>query len=142
MKDMETTTQVTDPNSLNVYVEDTAARGRGVFARRRIARDEVIERSPVIVIPGKEWAGMTETVLANYVFDWGENDEHACVALGYVSIYNHSYTPNASLTECLDEGVMEVIALRDIEAGDQIFVNYNGDEGGRQELWFDVVESE
>jgi hypothetical protein len=37
---------------------------------------------------------------------------------------------------------MEVIALRDIEAGDQIFVNYNGDDGGRQELWFDVVESE
>jgi len=76
MNDMETT-QVSDPNSLNVYVEDTPARGRGVFARRRIVRDEVIERSPVIIIPEKQWGGLTETVLSNYVFDWGENDEHA-----------------------------------------------------------------
>jgi len=141
MNDMETT-QVSDPNSLNVYVEDTPARGRGVFARRRIVRDEVIERSPVIIIPEKQWGGLTETVLSNYVFDWGENDEHACVALGYVSIYNHSYKPNASLTECLGDGVMEVVALRDIEVGEQIFVNYNGDGGGNEELWFDVVESE
>src|SRR5262245_33843799 len=133
------TLQLTDPNSLNVYVSDAAARGRGVFARRKIKRDEIIERAPVIIIPGNEWAGMLDNVLANYVFDWGENDEHACVALGYVSLYNHSYTPNASLTECLDEGIMEVVALRDIEAGEEIFINYNGDGNAREDLWFDVI---
>src|SRR5579871_3610661 len=85
---------VEDPNSKNVYIQKTAKRGRGVFARKKIGRGELIERSPVIVIPGRQWSSMTETVLSNYVFDWGEKEEHAAVALGYVSIYNHSYTPN------------------------------------------------
>jgi SET domain-containing protein len=129
-----------DPNSSTIYMQQTADKGRGVFARQRILRDQVIERAPVIVVPKTEWAIMEETVLSNYVFDWGEHDEHAAVALGYVSIYNHSYRPNASLNELLDENVIEVVALQDIEAGEEIFVNYNGQPDDREELWFDVVE--
>jgi SET domain-containing protein len=112
-----------------------------VFASRKIYRGEMIERSPVIVIPGNQWETMDETILSNYVFDWGEKEEHAAVALGYVSIYNHSYTPNAELTECLDEYVIEVSALRDIDVGEEIFVNYNGDPADREKLWFTVVET-
>jgi len=133
--------KVEDPNSSNVCIGLTGDRGRGVFARRKILRDEVIERSPVIVIPDLEWAGMQETVLSNYVFDWGENEEHAAVALGYVSIYNHSYTPNAELSECLEDGIIEVTAIRDIEPNEEIFVNYNGEPDDRDELWFNVVEN-
>jgi len=132
---------VEDPNSKNVYISKTAKRGRGVFARRKINRGELIERSPVIVIPGREWATMDDTILSNYVFDWGEKEEHAAVALGCISIYNHSYTPNAELTECLDEDVIEVSALRDIKPGEEIFVNYNGAPDDHDELWFDVVET-
>lgn len=130
-----------DPNSKNVYVLKSRKRGRGVFARRRISRGELIERSPVIVIPGGQWSSMDESVLSNYVFDWGEKEEHAAVALGYVSIYNHSYTPNAELTECLEEDVIEVSALRDINPDEEIFVNYNGAPDDRDELWFQVVGS-
>ena len=130
-----------DPNSRNVYIAATANRGRGVFASRKIKQGELIEKAPVIVIPGSEWNTMDESILSNYVFDWGENDEHACVALGYVSIYNHSYTPNADLTECLDDQVIEVLALRDIESGEEIFINYNGEPDDRDKLWFDVVEA-
>ena len=130
-----------DPNSKNVYVLKSRKRGRGVFARRKIIRGELIERSPVIVIPGGQWSSMDESVLSNYVFDWGEKEEHAAVALGYVSIYNHSYTPNAELTECLDDAVIEVSALRDISPDEEIFVNYNGSPDDRDQLWFDVVES-
>jgi SET domain-containing protein len=140
MKRSMESTQETDPNSSNVYMADTGGKGRGVFARRRIRKDAIIERSPVIVIPAEEWAGMEETILSNYVFDWGENNEHAAVALGYVSIYNHSYTPNASLSECTEEGTIEVVALRDIDAGEEIFVNYNGEPDDREELWFTVVD--
>jgi SET domain-containing protein len=132
---------VEDPNSKNVYILKTAKRGRGVFARRKINRGELIERSPVIVIPGREWSTMDETILSNYVFDWGEKEEHAAVALGYVSIYNHSYKPNAELTECLDQHVIEVSALRDIKPDEEIFVNYNGAPDDREDLWFDVVET-
>ena len=129
-----------DPNSVNVFIEKTKNRGRGVFARRAIRKGELIERSAVIVVPRKEWATMEETILSNYVFDWGENEEDAAVALGYVSIYNHSYTPNAELTEILDDAIIEVSALSDIAVGDEILVNYNGSPDDREKLWFDVVE--
>ncbi len=129
-----------NPNSKNVYLSDARDKGRGVFAQRKIRKDEIIERSPVIVVPRKEWETMEETVLSNYVFDWGENDEDAAVALGYVSIYNHSYSPNAEMQELLDDYVIEVVALRDIERDEEIFVNYNGSPDAHDELWFDVVE--
>jgi SET domain-containing protein len=135
------TTELGDPNSLKVYISETGRKGRGVFAKRKILRDELIERSPVIVIPAEQWATMEASILSNYTFDWGENDEHAAVALGYASLYNHSYSPNAALTECLDENVIEVAALSDIEAGEEIVVNYNGEPDDREELWFNVVES-
>src|SRR5215813_10897040 len=115
-----------DPNSANVFMHESSIKGRGVFARRSIRKGDLIERSPVIVVPRQEWTTIEHTILSNYVFDWGENEEDAAVALGYVSIYNHSYTPNAELTECLDDAIIEVSALRDIAEGEEIFVNYNG----------------
>ena len=130
-----------DPNSGNVYVSFDTPMGRGVFAKRRILRDEVIERAPVIVIPNEQWAGMEDSVLSDYAYDWGVDDEHAVIALGYVSIYNHSYEPNANLASCLDEGIMEVTALRDIEPDEEIRVNYKGEHMNESKLWFEVTES-
>jgi SET domain-containing protein len=141
MKENVIEVSVDDPNSLKVIIKPTADKGRGVFARRKIKRDEMIERSPVIVVPRTQWPTIEHTILSNYVFDWGEDEQDAAVALGYVSIYNHSYAPNAALTECLDEKVIEVSALRDIAAGEEIFVNYNGEPDDKEELWFDVAES-
>jgi uncharacterized protein len=113
-------------------------RGRAVFARRKISAGEVIERAPVIVIPKKEWPSVKKTVLENYAFDWGENDEEAIIALGYVSIYNHSYSPNAKLEQLTDQSMMEVTALRPIASGEEITINYNGDPANRDPLWFKV----
>jgi SET domain-containing protein len=130
-----------DPNSSNVFIQESSNRGRGVFARRSIRKGELIERSPVIVIPREQWTTIEQTILSNYVFDWGESEEDAAVALGCVSIYNHSYAPNAELTECLDDAIIEVSALRDIGEGEEILVNYNGSPDDHDELWFDVVEA-
>jgi uncharacterized protein len=114
-------------------------RGRGVFARRSFSPGDLIERAPVIVIPEKQWAKVQNSVLSNYAFDWGERDEHAAIALGYVSIYNHSYSPHAKLEEVLEDMVMEIVALKDIEPGKEITINYNGDPSNRDPLWFSVT---
>lgn len=127
-----------DPNSRNVIVGRVRGRGRTVFARRKIAAGEVIERAPVIVVPQKQWPAVKKTVLEDYAFDWGENDEEAIIALGYVSIYNHSYSPNAKLEELPEELIVEVIALRAIEPGQEITINYNGDPENRDPVWFAV----
>jgi SET domain-containing protein len=132
-------TAVDDPNSRNAVLRFTRGRGRAVFARRTIAKGEVIERAPVIVLPRKEWAIAKKTVLENYAFDWGENDELAVIALGYVSIYNHSYSPNAKLEQLPEEMMMEVTALRAIRPGEEVTINYNGDPRSRARLWFTVA---
>jgi hypothetical protein len=116
-------------------------RGRGVFAIRKISKGETIERAPVIAVPGKEWKKLKDGVLSNYAFDWGEKSEHAAIALGYISIYNHSYSPNAKLEELPDELMMEIVALKDIHSGNEITINYNGEPGNRDELWFRVSNS-
>ena len=61
------------------------------------------------------------------------------LALGYGSLYNHSYRPNARYD---DIGQLTKIftALRDIPPGEEITVNYNGDPSDRAAVAFEVVE--
>ena len=125
-----------DPNSRGVRMGVVEGRGRGMFAARKFLKGELIERAPVVVINEKKWPNAAKTILSDYAFDWGEKDEHAAIALGYISIYNHSYSPNAQLEQMLDELMMEIIAIKDIEPGQEITINYNGDPENQDELWF------
>jgi len=126
----------TDPNSRGVRMGIVEGYGRGMFAARKFLKGELIERAPVVAIDEKKWPNAAKTILSDYAFDWGEKDEHAAIAMGYISIYNHSYAPNAQLEQMLDEMMMEIIAIKDIEAGEQITINYNGDPENKDELWF------
>src|SRR5215510_13553299 len=125
-----------DPNSKNVSMGVVERHGRGMFASRAFLKGELIERAPVVVINEKQWPATEKTILSDYAFDWGEKDEHAAIALGYISIYNHSYAPNAQLEQMLDELMMEIIAIKDIEADEEITINYNGDPENQDQLWF------
>jgi SET domain-containing protein len=125
-----------DPNARDVRMGTVERRGRAMFACRKFLKGELIERAPVIPINQRQWPFAEKTILSDYAFDWGENDEHAAIALGYVSIYNHSYEPNAQLEELLDELMMEVVAIRDIQPGEEITINYNGDPENQDDLWF------
>lgn len=126
----------TNPNSRGLRMGIVEGYGRGMFATRKFVKGELIERAPVVAIDEKKWPNAAKTILSDYAFDWGENDEHAAIAMGYISIYNHSYSPNAQLEQMLDEMMMEIIAIKDIEADEQITINYNGDPENKDELWF------
>ncbi|HMF56032.1 MAG TPA: SET domain-containing protein [Pyrinomonadaceae bacterium] len=121
-------------------VRSTSEKGRGVFACTGFTRGEVIEVSPVIVIPAEQWHHIEPTVLALYIFNFGPQGEHAAIALGFGSLYNHSFSPNAEYVKSWEERLIRFIALRDIEAGEEITVNYNGSPGDRTPIWFDVRE--
>lgn len=125
-----------DPNAKGVRMGIVEGHGRGMFAVRAFAKGELIERAPIIPIDEKKWPNAAKTILSDYAFDWGEKDEHAAIALGYTSIYNHSYSPNAQLEQMLDELMMEIIAIKDIAAGQEITINYNGDPAKQDPLWF------
>jgi uncharacterized protein len=112
--------------------------GRGIFASRTIQKGELIHQAPVIVCPGDQYKKLKKTVLRNYYFNWGENYDHVAIALGYGSLFNHSYSPNAMFENNLKEETVDFIALKRIKAGEEIFVNYNGDPDDKGPLWFDV----
>ena len=61
------------------------------------------------------------------------------LALGFGSLYNHSYRPNARYDD-VGRQAKAFTALRDIAAGEEVTVNYNGEPGLRRRVWFEVVE--
>jgi SET domain-containing protein len=126
-------------HSDSIAVKRIKGKGRGVFALRRIRKGEVIERVPMLVMTAKEFEEeLSGSSLANYCFAWGRNQ--VALALGYGSIYNHSYMPNARY-EDVGPQTKVFLALRAIEPGEEITVNYNGRPGSRTKVWFKVIES-
>jgi SET domain-containing protein len=123
-------------HSETVMVKNVKGKGRGVFARRRIKKGEIIERVPVIVLPVDQVGNDGKRqVLANYTFSWGQKT--VALALGYGSLYNHSYRPNARY-EDRGRRIKEFVAIREIAAGEEVTVNYNGTPKDRSPVWFDV----
>lgn len=99
--------------------------GRGVYAKVRIKKRELIERCPVIEVPKNDVSNLKESILVNYYFYYGAKNERLAIALGFGSIYNHSYEPNATYKKKPKEKVIDFIALRDIKKGEEITVSYN-----------------
>ena len=78
-----------------LYIADSFNRGRGVFTSKLLSAGKTIEISPVIVMSQQEKILLDQTLLHDYIFHWGRRDEQCCLALGYLSIYNHDYSSNA-----------------------------------------------
>lgn len=110
--------------------------GRGVFATKHYKAGDVIELSPVIVLSRADSLKIDSTLLYDYYFSWGEQGDQVAIALGFGSLFNHSYTPNATYKK--HDATIEFVALRPIDKGQQILVNYNGDPADKTAMWFRV----
>ena len=62
------------------------------------------------------------------------------MALGYGSLYNHSFFPNAEYIKVWEERVIRFVALRDIRDGEEITINYNGSPESQKPMDFEVKE--
>ena len=123
-------------HSALIKVKKTGKKGRGVFAVTKIAKGKEIERVPVIIVPEEDVFGYTRTSkLADYVFNWKKGK--MALALGYGSLYNHSYKPSAQYF-IENKDTMSYMALRDIEAGEEITINYNSDPKSKKDVGFEV----
>ena len=109
-------------------------KGRGVFARVLIPKGTVFETVPMLVCKQKD---ILESTLMNYVYAWGTDT--VGVALGYGSMYNHSYKPNARYFD-LPLQRKEFVALRDIQPGEEVTINYNGEPKDKKAVGFEVKE--
>ncbi len=122
-----------------LVIQSIPLKGKGVFTVNRIKKNKLIERSPVIVMPAEQRILLDKTLLHDYIFEWGINKDKCCMALGYISIYNHSYNSNCEYCMDYDEGYIEVKTVRDIAAGEELCINYNGDWNNTSKVWFDVT---
>lgn len=120
----------------SLYIASSDQRGRGVFTAAPIRAGDIIEVCPVIVIPKRELPIIHKTLLHDYYFLWGEHLEDCAIALGYGSMYNHELHPNANFILDLENLTIDIEAIKDIEAGDEITLNYHGEPGDESALWF------
>jgi len=103
------------------YIPDV---GRGVIATKNAKKGTVLERSPVIVAPAKDYKAKhgKMTVIDNYLLTWPEKNEHSeyAAGLGYLMLYNHADEPNAEFRYLFKRREIEMVALRAIKKGEEI----------------------
>ncbi len=124
----------------SLFIAGTREKGRGVFTAEDISKRTVIEMSPVIVMPKQERLLLDKTVLFYYIFEWGPKRDKCCMALGYVAMYNHSYSSNCEYEMDFDDEYITIKTVRPIKAGEELTINYNGKWDNRTKMWFDVKE--
>jgi uncharacterized protein len=121
-----------------LYIAPTASMGRGVFTSEDIAEGTAIEISPVIAMSSDERKLLDQTLLHDYIFEWGEDNNGCCMALGYVSIYNHSYESNCEYEMDFENALIHIKTVRKIKEGEELLINYNGSWDDKTPLWFDA----
>jgi len=120
-----------------LYVASSEIHDRGMFCPTAIPEGSIIEICPVIFIPENDMVAIKETVLFDYYFIWGEDEKSGAIALGYGSIYNHNNNPNARYLVDFEEFVIKIYAIKDIEPGEEITFNYNGEPADQSKVWFE-----
>ena len=121
-----------------LFISETASMGLGVFTSESIEKGTVIETSPVIVMSLEERKLIDQTLLHNYIFEWGIKKDRCCMALGYLPMYNHSYKSNCEYFMNFEEETIEIKTVRAIAKGEELTINYNGDWDNNKKIWFDA----
>jgi SET domain-containing protein len=104
-----------------LQIKRSPVQGWGVFANEPIAKYELLEESPIIIVDQEELANPHN--LGRYFASI--KDGRVFIGLGCGSLYNHSPTPNV---EWYIDGVnltQNYYTLRDIEVGEELFSCYN-----------------
>jgi SET domain-containing protein len=123
-----------------VRVGTTPKKGRGVFALKGFKKGEIIENCPVINITPKERKSVEKTIFNFYIYPW-RSTRSGSLVLGYGSLYNHSFDPNADWKQNFRTNSMVYKALRPIKKGEEITVNYNGEPDDATPIdWFEVAK--
>lgn len=121
-----------------LFIAPTREMGRGVFTSQSLEADSIVEISPVLVMSGDDRKLLDQTLLHDYIFEWGNDRLQCCMALGYVPVYNHSYASNCEYEMDYMHETITIKTVRFIKAGEELFINYNGNWDDNKPLWFDA----
>jgi SET domain-containing protein len=117
-------------------------KGRGVFAKRIIKKNTVVELANVVLISNNDYDLIQDTILYHYIFEWdapkNKGEKTNAIAFGVCQFFNHSYTPNLKYTYDYENFTIEFLAIKNILKGEELTVNYNGKVKDNAPVWFDV----
>jgi uncharacterized protein len=120
-----------------LFVKEIKGKGRGVFCKQLISKDEAFEVCPVIVIPASDYDTVKASRLVDYFFSFNKEENTLALALGFGSLYNHAVNCNAVYYLNRQKKVITYYALEDIPAGKEICINYAGEHGQEFKEWFE-----
>ena len=123
---------------VNLYVAPTTRKGKGVFTEDALPANTVIEVAQAITISEHDRQHIDKTILHDYIFEWGNEQKECAMALGLVPIYNHSYDSNCTYVMQYDSQEFIIQTVKNIEAGEELTINYNGEPDDKTPLWFDA----
>jgi SET domain-containing protein len=109
-----------------------------VFTSESLSKNTIVEISPVLVMNKEERKLLDQTLLHDYIFEWGEQKTECCMALGYVPLYNHAYKSNCEYEMDFDEQIIRIKTVRFIKPSEELFINYNGNWNDGKPVWFDT----
>jgi len=119
-----------------IEVKESPLHGRGVFAKSKIRKGNLIERAPIIFLLNEEKETLRFTKLFHYYFLLGNVEKQAAFGFGYASFYNHSPEANAFYTFSRKKNTLNIYAYQTIEAGSEVTINYNGKPDDKSEVYF------
>lgn len=94
--------------------------GHGVFCSAPIKKGEFVEIAPVVIIDKMP----EDFTMAKYVIAWGGK---IGLPLGWTMLYNHSDDNCCEYCVNIYEGLLAIVAMKDIGEGRQLTVNYGPD---------------
>jgi SET domain-containing protein len=120
-----------------IEIRSSPGRGRGVFAREPIASGTIIEAAPVIVLPAADCPMLDRTIIYDYYFHWDgdpDGEGRGALALGLVTLCNHSNRPCARVDRNHAQLTLSLIATAPIKPGEEVTIDYGCT------LWFKPQE--
>ena len=123
----------------SLEIKNTEHKGSGVFTTRDFREGDLIETCHVIECPEQDTALIDRTFLYNYYFNWGPKHDKVAIALGYGSLYNHSYEPNAIYIKDFKKNLLIFKCLKSIQKGEEITVHYRNNPNDKTPIWFEVM---
>lgn len=124
---------------MKIEFKKSKLHGNGIFAITDIQKDEIIEICPIVILNEKDTKEIDKTHLYDYYFSWKENG--CAISLGYGSIYNHSYKPNAIYEKDFLNNIIIFKSIKIIKKGEEITVNYNKDPNNKEKVWFEKIRN-
>ncbi len=120
-----------------LFIAKTTRMGFGVFTKEALPAGVLLETSPVIVMSGADRLLLDQTLLHDYIFEWGTDQKSCALALGYLSLYNHSYSSNCEYEMDFKKSIMHIKTVHAVKRGAELFINYNGDWNNEKKVWFE-----